>query len=53
MTDPAVAYLPGEGYAPYDNGKALDVWLKAENGSESLGVVWPGRCVNSSRRIQI
>ncbi|KIM49885.1 glycoside hydrolase family 31 protein [Hebeloma cylindrosporum] len=42
MTDPAVAYLPGEGYAAYDNGKALDVWLKAENGSESLGVVWPG-----------
>ncbi|KAF8957752.1 glycoside hydrolase family 31 protein [Flammula alnicola] len=41
MTDPAVAYLPGEGYAPYDNGKALDVWLKAPNGSESLGVVWP------------
>ena len=42
MTDPAVAYLPGQGYAPYDNGKKLDVWLKAPNGSESLGVVWPG-----------
>ncbi|KDR82169.1 hypothetical protein GALMADRAFT_240702 [Galerina marginata CBS 339.88] len=42
MTDPAVAYLPDQGYAPYDNGKALDIWLKAGNGSESLGVVWPG-----------
>ena len=42
MTDPAVAYAPGQGYAPYDNGKALDVWLKAANGSDSLGVVWPG-----------
>ena len=45
MTDPAVAYLPGAGYPPYDNGKALDVWLKAGNGSASLGVVWPGRCL--------
>lgn len=42
MTDPAVAYLPGDTYAPYNNGKALDIWLKAPNGSESLGVVWPG-----------
>ena len=53
MTDPAVGYLPGEGYAPYDNGKALDVWLKAENGSESLGVVWPGTCLNYCYSIRI
>jgi len=46
MTDPAVAYLPSEGYSPYDNGKTLDVWLKAPNGSESLGLVWPGRYFN-------
>ncbi|TFY71663.1 hypothetical protein EVG20_g1354 [Dentipellis fragilis] len=42
MTDPAVAYLPGEGYGPYDRGTKLDVWLKAPNGSASLGLVWPG-----------
>ena len=42
MTDPAVAYLPKSGYAPYDRGKDLDIWLKAENGSDFLGVVWPG-----------
>ncbi|KAF8814168.1 hypothetical protein BYT27DRAFT_7130231 [Phlegmacium glaucopus] len=42
MTDPAVAYLPSQGYTSYDNGKALDVWLKAANGSDSLGLVWPG-----------
>lgn len=42
MTDPAVAYLGGSGYEPYDRGKAKDVWLKAENGTEFLGVVWPG-----------
>ncbi|KAI0263723.1 glycoside hydrolase family 31 protein [Gloeopeniophorella convolvens] len=42
MTDPAVAYLPGQGYGPYDRGTALDVWIKAPNGSASLGLVWPG-----------
>lgn len=42
MTDPAVAYLPGEGYGPYDRGTDMDVWIKAPNGSASLGLVWPG-----------
>ncbi|KAI0046949.1 glycoside hydrolase family 31 protein [Auriscalpium vulgare] len=42
MTDPAVGYLPGESYGPYDRGTALDVWTKAPNGSASLGLVWPG-----------
>jgi hypothetical protein len=43
MIDPTVAYAPGQGYATYDRGTALDVWLKAANGSDSLGVVWPGK----------
>ena len=42
MTDPAVGYLPGENYGPYDRGTDLDVWIKAPNGSASLGLVWPG-----------
>ncbi|OCH84572.1 alpha-glucosidase [Obba rivulosa] len=42
MTDPAVAYLPDQGYGPYDRGTAMDIWLKAANGSFSLGAVWPG-----------
>jgi alpha-glucosidase len=42
MTDPAVAYLPGAGYGPYDRGTAADIWLKAPNGSATLGLVWPG-----------
>lgn len=42
MTDPAVAYLPGEGYGPYDRGSQMDIWMKADNGSYSLGAVWPG-----------
>jgi alpha-glucosidase len=44
MTDPAVAYLPGQNYGAYDRGAAADIWLKAANGSYSLGVVWPGTC---------
>jgi alpha-glucosidase len=42
MTDPAIAYLPGEDYGPFNRGAAADVWLKAENGSAFLGAVWPG-----------
>ncbi len=42
MTDPAIGYLPGQGYGTYDRGTELDVWLKTPNGSFSLGVVWPG-----------
>lgn len=42
MTDPAVAYLPGEGYGSYDRGTTDDIWLKSANGSFSLALVWPG-----------
>lgn len=43
MTDPAVAFLPDDkDYAPYHRGKDLDVYLKAENGSDFLAIVWPG-----------
>ena len=43
MTDPAVPFLPpNSGYGPYERGHDLDVFLKAKNDSESLGIVWPG-----------
>ncbi|KAI0040366.1 glycoside hydrolase family 31 protein [Auriscalpium vulgare] len=42
FTDPAVGYLPNEGYGSYDRGTALDIWLKAPDGSPSLGLVWTG-----------
>lgn len=42
MTDPAVGYLPGDDYGPYDRGTEMDVWIKAPTGSASLGLVWPG-----------
>jgi len=47
MTDPAVAYLPDSDYGAYTRGKEADIWLKAENGSDFLGVVWPGKCIES------
>ncbi|EGN96446.1 glycoside hydrolase family 31 protein [Serpula lacrymans var. lacrymans S7.3] len=42
MTDPAVAYLPDDGYGAYDRGSEMDIWVKSANGSNSLGLVWPG-----------
>lgn len=42
MTDPAVAYQPNTNYIAYDQGKALDIYLKNPNGTDNLGVVWPG-----------
>ncbi|KIK51755.1 glycoside hydrolase family 31 protein [Collybiopsis luxurians FD-317 M1] len=42
MTDPAVAYAPGEGYGPYDRGTQMDIWMKMPNGSAEFALVWPG-----------
>ncbi|EKM56094.1 glycoside hydrolase family 31 protein [Phanerochaete carnosa HHB-10118-sp] len=43
MTDPAIAYLPGGGYGPFDRGTQADIWLMAANDSSPfLGAVWPG-----------
>ncbi|KAI0683191.1 alpha-glucosidase [Cytidiella melzeri] len=43
MTDPAVAYLPGGDYGPYNRGTETDIWLKSGDGKNfSFGVVWPG-----------
>ena len=43
MTDPAVAYQPGQGYGTFDRGIEKDVFLKNPNGSLNLGIVWPGK----------
>ncbi|GME64409.1 Glycoside hydrolase family 31 [Neofusicoccum parvum] len=42
MVDPAVAYRNN---SAYDNGSQKDVFLKASNGSDFIGVVWPGPTV--------
>jgi alpha-glucosidase len=44
ITDPHIAYLPHQGYAPYDTGKAGDNFVK-ENGHDYIGPVWPGPSV--------
>ncbi|EIW82144.1 glycoside hydrolase family 31 protein [Coniophora puteana RWD-64-598 SS2] len=42
MTDPAVPYLPSSDYAPYMNGSDMGIFMKNPNGSEAMGIVWPG-----------
>jgi len=39
MVDPAVAF---QSYPPYERGHDDSIFLKRSNGSEWLGVVWPG-----------
>lgn len=45
ITDLHLAYLPNQGYSPYDTGAAGDHFLKNPNGSLYVGDVWPGPSV--------
>jgi len=45
ITDLHIAHAPNQGYAPYDAGKAGDHFVKNPDGSEFIGVVWPGPAV--------
>ena len=45
ITDLHVAHLPGQGYMPYDTGHAGDHFVKKTDGSEFVGIVWPGPAV--------
>jgi alpha-glucosidase len=45
ITDLHIAHAPNQGYAPYDTGKAGDHFVKNPDGSEFIGVVWPGPAV--------
>ena len=45
ITDLHIAHAPNEGYAPYDSGHAGDHFVKNPDGSEFIGVVWPGPSV--------
>ena len=44
ITDLHIADLPGQGYAPYDTGKAGDHFVK-QHGQDYVGKVWPGDSV--------
>lgn len=45
ITDLHIARAPNQGYAPYDTGHAGDHFVKNPDGSEFVGVVWPGPAV--------
>jgi alpha-glucosidase len=45
ITDLHIARLANQGYAPYDSGHAGDHFAKNPDGSEFVGIVWPGPAV--------
>jgi len=45
ITDLHIAHVANQGYAPYDSGHATDQFVKNPDGSEFVGVVWPGPSV--------
>jgi alpha-glucosidase len=45
ITDLHIAHAANQGYAPYDTGHAGDHFVKNADGSEFVGVVWPGPAV--------
>ena len=45
ITDLHIAHAANQGYAPYDSGEAGDHFVKKADGSEFVGIVWPGPAV--------
>jgi alpha-glucosidase len=45
ITDLHIAHVPNQNYAPYDSGHASDQFVKNPDGSEFVGIVWPGPAV--------
>ena len=45
ITDLHIAHVPNEGYMPYDTGHAGNHFVKQADGSDFVGVVWPGPAV--------
>jgi len=45
ITDLHIAHAPNQGYTPYDTGHATDQFVKNPDGSEFVGIVWPGPAV--------
>ncbi len=45
ITDLHIAHIANQGYTPYDTGHAGDQFVKNPDGSEFIGVVWPGPAV--------
>jgi alpha-glucosidase len=45
ITDLHIAHAANQNYLPYDTGHAGDQFVKSPDGSEFVGVVWPGPAV--------
>src|SRR5271170_2824322 len=45
ITDLHIAHVTGENYMPYETGHAGDHFVKKADGSEFVGIVWPGNAV--------
>ncbi|MGA2101556.1 MAG: TIM-barrel domain-containing protein [Candidatus Sulfotelmatobacter sp.] len=45
ITDLHIAHAANQGYIPYDTGHAGDEFVKNPDGTEFVGVVWPGPAV--------
>src|SRR5579872_2864031 len=45
ITDLHIAHVANQGYAPYDSGHSTDQFVKNPDGSEFVGIVWPGESV--------
>ena len=45
ITDLHIAHARDQGYVPYDTGHAGDHFVKKPDGSEYIGIVWPGPAV--------
>jgi alpha-glucosidase len=45
ITDLHIAHAANQGYTPYDTGHAGDHFVKSPDGSEFVGIVWPGPAV--------
>jgi alpha-glucosidase len=45
ITDLHIAHAPNQGYSPYDTGEAGNHFVKNPDGSEFVGMVWPGPAV--------
>jgi len=45
ITDLHVARVANQGYVPYDSGEAGNHFVKKADGSEFVGIVWPGPAV--------
>jgi len=45
ITDLHIAHAANQSYAPYDSGHAGDHFVKKPDGSEFVGIVWPGPAV--------